>query len=620
MADTNRNANVSFSVRGADQSKQDLEKIRTAAEGIGTDGKQAAQGLVDAFANIEKASDRVATKISEGRVVGVRDGNLLIQQFTLLKESINSAFGSIENAPAEIQQAYKKAETQFETTTAKIKTLTTATTENKQAVAGNAAQWGGFEQQLLKLAGADGVLGKLTIGIVGVAAAFKEGIQIGTTFAEAIGTNFSAAESSAQNLKSAVKSVTNAIVTDGIIDGVKQWTAVQMHLGDTITAGGKELEGYNLIVGQGVDRAAALAVSNEDLKKAVDIYALAQQGGTAGLKLFNDAVNGTDPSKLGKALTDLVPRFKELAGNTQIAKEKQEELTKAQEAAIGTIKATIQALQNEITARKEGITAAEQQIEKYKVLEDEMRKNDAIQAEQEEDLGGVTLSMRTLLQEMDKLLPAYEQHTARIKNAADALKKLLETNESLTPEEKERIKRIEEQIESYDSLTPVQKMFLQQMIEEILRTTEAKAAAAAHAAGLDKLVDSHDKTAESAGKVTAVMKDGKVVITNTTEEVKKSTVEWDSHTKTMTNVAASQTKAKGTLTDFGDSVKKGVQVIIDYNAQIIQLDSNLKNIAQSAEDAARAIRSLDDAASHATGGKAVPPQPGNSYPGVTEGT
>ena len=310
---TERDANVNFNVKGADKSRQDIDGIRQAAEGLGAAGRAAVQPLVDAFSNVENASARVTQKISDGRAVTVRDGNLIIQQFTILKQTIEQAFGSIAAAPAEIQTAFAKAENQFKSTTATIKNLTTATTENKQAIAGNAAQWGGFEQQLLKMVGADGALGKMIIGFIGITAALTEGIQIGTRFAEAIGTNFEAAKAASASLKTAIGSVTNALVSDGLVAAVQQGSAVIGTMGNTLTGSGKQLEGFNLLVNAGVDRTKALTVSTEDLVAISYAHDIAVKGGVASLQLFNDTLRNSDPADYAKKLDALKGTFDELA-------------------------------------------------------------------------------------------------------------------------------------------------------------------------------------------------------------------------------------------------------------------------------------------------------------------
>jgi hypothetical protein len=211
---SDRNANVNFSVRGADISKQDIDKIRKAAEDFGDKGKAAAQGLSAAFANVERASERVTQKISDGSAVTVRDGNRIIQNFEVLKLQIERAFGSIAHAPVEIQQAYAKAEAQFHSTTATVKTMTTATRENQQAILGNTAQWGGFEQQLLKMVGADGAIGKTIIGLGGIAAAFTGGWEAGQKLNKLFGTDMSVWEDDLKEFGKKAKVALAAVADD----------------------------------------------------------------------------------------------------------------------------------------------------------------------------------------------------------------------------------------------------------------------------------------------------------------------------------------------------------------------------------------------------------------------
>src|SRR5437868_5641560 len=102
---SDRTANVAFSVEGADQSRQDIGGVRTALEGFGDAGREVGQKVVDALQNIQDRQELVNKKISEGRVITVRDGGAMAQQFEILKKSIQDAFGTLENAPEAVQTA-----------------------------------------------------------------------------------------------------------------------------------------------------------------------------------------------------------------------------------------------------------------------------------------------------------------------------------------------------------------------------------------------------------------------------------------------------------------------------------------------------------------------------------
>src|SRR5688500_8993888 len=112
---------VKFSILGADNARQDLGKIRTAAEEFGDAGVKGAQRVTDAFGNIQKSVDTLEKKIAQGKTVTSKDVASMAQQFELLKEQINAAFGSLDQAPVEIQQAFKLAEQQVGGATSEVR-------------------------------------------------------------------------------------------------------------------------------------------------------------------------------------------------------------------------------------------------------------------------------------------------------------------------------------------------------------------------------------------------------------------------------------------------------------------------------------------------------------------
>jgi chromosome segregation ATPase len=574
----NKQANVTFNIEGADQSRQEIDKIRIAIEGLEGEGKKLAQPLVDAFENIQLADENVTKKISEGRLVTERDGKVIIQQFEGLKDIINAAFGSISKAPAQVQEAYAKAEAQFEATTKKIRSATDAVDDQGDVLKEGQVQWSGMSDAVNKSIGR---FGAVQIGIAAAFAALKEGLSIGTQVAQAIGTDFQAAESAASGLKSALAGITNALVTDGLVAAWQQTKAVMKTADDTVNGSGDAIKGYTALVNAGVDRVKALAVSTDDLRMVAAAYALAQQGGADGLKLFNDTVRQTDPKDLGDKLDSLKAKFGELAEKAKEAAQRHDELKKAQDSVRSSIESLIQKIQDEITWRQRGGAAIDAAIGKYDVLKRAIEDSEKILGAQEKDLGGVTLSMGVLVHQIGAMLPSYDQLHSRIDIANTALKTLIEQNETLTPEEKKRLDSIQDQIAKYKELDPATQFMLQQRVQEIATSTQAKVAAEAHAQGLDGLTGKTKAAGEAQDTINTKWSDGE-------QKLKLNSTAVDEHGKAIekakveiTNAGQEIDRAAPKFSAPSDKMKDAIPDMTAYDSAVLAIDTKMRSLAQS---------------------------------------
>src|ERR1041384_4371307 len=208
MASSSRSVNVAFNISGADAGRQDVNKITTAFHGLGDEGKRVAQEFVGYFKNIEKSDDAATRKISDGRAVTEGDGKVMIQQFERLYAAVKRTFGTIANAPAEIQEAYHKAEQQFDRTTKKIQVASDAVDDQKEKLKEGGVAWTGLGDQINK---ALGPLGGTQVKILAIGAALKEGWELGHKFAQSIGTDFQAADSAADTFKTGIAGITKAL-------------------------------------------------------------------------------------------------------------------------------------------------------------------------------------------------------------------------------------------------------------------------------------------------------------------------------------------------------------------------------------------------------------------------
>lgn len=150
----------------------ELEKVKDAAVKFGKDGAANADILTRQLENVENAAERVARKINQGKTVTVADTNAMAQSFAQLDSVIKKAFGSIENAPKEIQAAFRQAEGQVSAVRKEVINATQALEDNRDVTKQAGESWSGLGPAIEKAAGPMGA----TVGRLGlIAAAFKTG-------------------------------------------------------------------------------------------------------------------------------------------------------------------------------------------------------------------------------------------------------------------------------------------------------------------------------------------------------------------------------------------------------------------------------------------------------------
>jgi chromosome segregation ATPase len=157
-------------------SVQELEKVRDAAMRMGAGSEQAADNMVRAFENAANAQTKVTQKIEQTGTVSMRDGAKVIQTFESLKNSIDRMYGSLDQAPAEIQETFRKLETGSEEAKAKVRELTDALDDQKGELKEGGERWTGMGDAINK---ALGPAGAMQAKILLIGAAFKEGWQAG---------------------------------------------------------------------------------------------------------------------------------------------------------------------------------------------------------------------------------------------------------------------------------------------------------------------------------------------------------------------------------------------------------------------------------------------------------
>lgn len=127
-----KNINIGLGVTGADRVRQDFESVRQSIEGLDDAAIPAANSIVGAFETIEKAADRVESKIENGKNVTERDLKAMEQAYAQLSAAVEASFGSLENAPEELRAAHAVAEQQIASTIQAIEKVKASTDSVKE--------------------------------------------------------------------------------------------------------------------------------------------------------------------------------------------------------------------------------------------------------------------------------------------------------------------------------------------------------------------------------------------------------------------------------------------------------------------------------------------------------
>ena len=182
-----RQISASFTIE-TEEGRRNLERLVESMVQMGDAGVAAAPRITQALVNVQREYDKVEQKIVEGKNVTVSSVGLMAVQYDRLKAEIREAFGTLENAPKEVQEAFRKAGTQIEQTTVKIRGATNAADDLKREVAAGGEQWGGLGDAVTKALGPMGA-SAAKFGLV--TAAFREGVGIGNQLNQLFGTDMS---------------------------------------------------------------------------------------------------------------------------------------------------------------------------------------------------------------------------------------------------------------------------------------------------------------------------------------------------------------------------------------------------------------------------------------------
>lgn len=596
----NKQASISIKIDGANAAKQDVEGIRTAFEKLGDTGKAAATPIINALQNIEKADEKVTNKISQGRAITVKDGSVMLQQFEYLKEEIDKAFGSIANAPADIQTAFAKAEVQFKHTTQTVAKMTDAVGDQREQLKEGGIAWTGFGDTLNKWLG---TAGGVQVQFLALVAALKAGWAVGQQINDTIGTNKTAMDAATGTWKDAAKSVTDALTKDGAIAAIQQYVVAakgwMTNLGDT----GQALKAQGILIEAGVPRWKAYSLAQKEATDIIAVYNLALQGGQQGLKAWNDTVAeaAKDPAKFGAYLDAQKIRFEGLAKATKEA----ENRTKDYKAAIDTIIAgydgEIKKLELLKIARDRNLKDVNNEISAEEAhIKAQIAESDATTALLHAH-APLPLAFDDELKRIKELIPNYEQNQASIKAYSEELKTDYSLYEGqIDPSRQKQIARLIEMLGKYGELDSAG----QQQVQ----------------ADLDQL-NAREQLGQAIGGVTLKMVDGKQVMTNVITDTKELTIKQDALTGVISNtgsavdtVAVKWDHGKASIVSTKAASEDLALRVIDLDKSIAGNITALEVWIKTLEATATALLKVKQAAAEAAGSQSNVPLPKSSAP------
>jgi hypothetical protein len=605
-------------------SAAEIESVRNAMLRMEGDGAAHADQLARALENASTAQEHVAQKITETGQVSDRDGVKVLRSMATLDQLVREVFGDISQAPEEFQKAFQKAHDGAEQTTQAVRTVNAQVHQQREELTQAGASWDGLGPAINRALGPQGRI--VAQGAL-VVAAFREGINLGTRFAEAIGTNFQAAEDAAHGLKESIKGITNALVTDGLSAAIVQTGAALSNLDDTIVGSGKAMEGFNALVLAGVAREKALTLETQELAAVADAYRLAQEGGAAGLKLFNETVQKTDHSQLANQLGALAAKFRELSIEEETAKAKQEAHTKAVEGSIEAIKKHLQELEAERQAHRLHVDDLNAEILEYQALK-KAQEDDATAARLAANVhGGLTDNMRQELQRLLELIPNHDQNTEAIKRWTKALEDDVRLHhDALDPANAKHLEQIIQLTGSLGTAAAGDTIFAEGLIRQALATTQASDKqehhiqlvrdSKGHWVMLTNTVEEHSRAIEKVNGVYTNLLDEQHGFPGLNRHLgTTNTAVHDLNTECI-NLGR---EGSGGFSVATTSVKKLADQLDDLDSHVEATNAKLRELAENALRTAVAIEKIGTASSTAAGGQAgnrpspAPPNPATTF-------
>ncbi|MFZ2490726.1 MAG: hypothetical protein WA208_04495, partial [Thermoanaerobaculia bacterium] len=582
MAETTRKAVVGLTFKA--DGKPDVDALKNSVADLGDAGAKAAPKISGAFERSETAFDNFERKLNSGRKVTTKDVDLISGAVDALTREVQELESAGGRAPKALEDALKRSQGQLQQANKSLGEYTDGLKDNQANVQAAAGQFPGFGNALEAMGGPVGNATQ-SLGLWG--AALSAGLVIGKQVAGAIGTDFEAFNDAAEGLKKSASSITNALVTDGLVAALDQFAATVKTSGDTIAGGGKALEGYNAIVALGVERADALRFSTQQLADVAGVHRIATEGGAEAMRLFQRVVaEYKDPAQAVEVLNSLRGKFEELATATKAAAERQGDLQKAEDEWLKRSADVIKGLETQRLARQLGLDALD-------ATEKKLREQIAVvqaaqQAERDaaEVHAGTTEKIVEYVGQIERLTGAREVDENQLKLWLDALQKEVDAHRGGLSEEQE--KHYDNLIKigrAYESSDVVARGTMNRLVDEVQRwganaqaTRDAGDAADGAGVKWDKATRTMANTGPAADDAALKVDKASRTVSNAGDTVEKSGVKWDAAARKMTGIGA--------------TLKNDEPAVSSYTTLLETLEGKLEGVATKAAEAARQLRDL----------------------------
>lgn len=473
---TERNINVKFSLSGADASRNDIEKIRKAAGELADQFVAAGQKITNHLENIQNHYDRVARKSNQGKAIVAADLTVMVQQFRELELAIESSFGSVENAPAEFQEAFGKARQQLDATTEKVRESTAAVKDHATTLDQAGERWTGLGSAVKKAAGEYGVL----LGKIGlIVAAFKQGWEVGSEFARQTGADMTTLDKVTEQFKSRLGAMNNELsnVAVSLFSGnLKEAGLNAIAAGRALDLSKEALEGYKIALQFGVAEAEKFMDKTDELVELQEAYATALDAGKEGQELLYEAWNKADGSakKFLDELNKVKPELDALKKKLDEAKDAERKRQEAVADGIKQIDSVITALEKEKAARKAGTESLDAEMGVWQNVKQTLSKvRDSI-ASQEDATKGLTGSVGFLVNGLDLLMEKQILNAKAAGDFAAGLRTSVEVYGSkIAPATQQQILQLAEMLEKYGELDEAEKKHAATIVNELQAAYQA---------------------------------------------------------------------------------------------------------------------------------------------------
>jgi hypothetical protein len=600
------------------QSTQQLEAVRTAAVNFGKDGATNADLLTRAFENIEATDARVTQKLLDGNIRVTGEGKKMIVQFEQMKTAVEAAFGSVAQAPAAIQQAYARAQQQFDQTTTSVRNTNLALKQHSAEIGAAGAQWHGFAQTLLEQI--DPALAKVALGGIAVTAAFKEGWTIGHGWAAAMGTDFQSQNEVMDSLAKTAGRVVSSLsdVAVNVFSGnIKEATKSLIAADGAFSMTETQLKGYKIALDQAGDGVYLVKDRVLEFDKVLQLHNDIQELGKKGLEAQNEL---QDAGKISTeaylaAVNKLLPSIDALAKSHKAAGEEDDKRQKYAADGIKQIEKVIEALNLEIAARASGVEAMKQEQAILKPLDDAYKKaEEHAQAANDARQKGLGV-IGGEIDELKRLIPTIDQNTNQVQDFTAALKKSAdEGRDGLNPVLAAQIDAFVQLATSYQKGDSASKDKMITTLAEIERGEHLNDTVGKTKIVYDATTGTYTNVTEVAVKLTKAHDGLGSSIANTTEKAGTGNVKLDESKTAISNVAEAATKGTASFASFGAKLGDQTANLEHYRGKLDEIDQKFILIATHAKDAADALNKFDEAAAKAGSGSSG----GNPYVNTSE--